>query len=191
MKEKITNEQKKRIKEKQKRNAERTRRFIEKENYIKNVLKDRFVTALTIAPALAVMLLSSAYQLLGSSIQGIVKTPMLVMGWLSIIAVIGSVALAVVHQRAFTTTALALLFGMGFFCYLSFAVNGTTDIMADGFFEMLMLALSIPLWSYMSVSMSFADPPYVPALVIAGTLTALSIAATVYIFMKRKKRTEE
>ena len=187
MKEKLTYEQKKRIRDKQNRNAEITRRFIEKEKLIKNALKERVITALTIAPALSVMLISSAYQLLGSSLYGIKNGPMIAIGWLSIIAVLGSIALAVVHKRAFTSTVLALLFGAAFFCYLSFALNGTTDIMADGFFEMLMLALSIPIWSYMSVSMSFANPPYVPSLIIAGVLTALSIAASVYIIRKKKR----
>lgn len=151
------------------------------------MIKERFITALTVAPALSVVLISAIYQLMLGSPYLLSYGAPLVLGYVTFIAIIGSLVLAVVYRRAFTPVILSVLFGLCFVCNLVFITSGTTDLLSDGFFEMIMLVFSLPSWSYMSVASSISYNATVPALVITGVVTVVCLAVSVVVFLLNKK----
>lgn len=154
----------------------------------KGLLKDRFLTALTVAPSLGVMLLSAIYQLtFGGDALSLSRGLPLLLGWLSLLSFAATTVLALVYRRRFVTVLLSLLFVLAFVCYLGFYLSGTTDLVSDGFFELLMLVFSLPLWSYMSVAVSIAKASAVPSLVITALLAVLNVAATAFVCVAEKK----
>lgn len=151
-------------------------------------LKERLLTALMVAPTLAVVLLSAAYQLTAQSASYKLGMDLpLLLGVLSLLALVASTALGTVHGRVFVTSFLGLLFTLTFFCELSFYMSGTTDLVTDSFFEMLMLIFSLPAWSYMSVSACFSEVPAVPSLVITAVLALINVGMTAVIQIRRRK----
>ncbi len=160
-------------------------------NDFKAMFKYKLVTALTLAPALGVMILSTVYQLLGSSLYGVNKTPSILMGWLTVITVLGSVALAVIYDRAFTTSFFTVLFGLGFVSYIIVTASGSTSVLNDSFFDMLLAVFILPVLSYISIFEKLKGDPYIPTLITALLLALISGGASAYITVKRKKREKE
>ena len=152
--------------------------------------KERLITALIVAPSLAVMLLSAIYNLatglMGINIESAIPQ---MMSWLTILVLLASTVLTTAYKRRFPAMLLATLFSLCFICYLCFYLSGTTDLYADGFFETLMLMLSLPIWSYMPVAMSLSSVPAIPALILTGFFAAINLA--VWIWMKIADRKEE
>ncbi len=157
-------------------------------NKFDTFLRDKLVTALTAAPALAVMVISAIYQSLASTTPGISRDLPFAMGCVTLLTVAASLILAVMYGKIFTTNIFAVLFGLGFVSYLAVVINGTTDIASDDFFQLITLVLTIPLWSYMPVAEKMSDTSYIPALIIAAAITLLCIGGSVYITFKNKRR---
>ena len=151
--------------------------------------KERLITALTLAPTLAVLVLSAVYQ---SVVQwagyGVSNGVSLVLGWLSILAVVASCAMAVVWKRRLTAWFLAVLFGLCFAVSLAFAVNGTTDLFDDAFFEAVMMALALPSYAYLSVAASLSSVPMIASLILSGLLSVVNLGGAVYLTVKEKSR---
>lgn len=159
---------------------------MEKNNF-GTIFKDKLVTALTAAPALAVMIISAVYQTLASATPGISQDLPFAMGCVTLITVAASLVLAIMYGRIFTTNIFAVLFGLGFLSYLAVFTSGTTDIASDDFFQLITLVLTIPLWSYMPVAARISENSALPALVIAGLITLISIGGSIYITHKNKR----
>ncbi len=155
------------------------------------VFKDKLVTALMLAPTLSVMILSVVYQSLSSSQIALAKEPGIVLGWLSLVTVLGALVLAVMYNKVFATMALSLLYGLSAISYGIVIINGTTDVLNDGFFDMLLSVLVLPVISFISVTGRGSGAGNVLPLIIAVFITALSVAATVYIVKKHKKKEKE
>ncbi len=171
---------------KNKRDKERAR--IER---FDRVFKDKFATAFMLAPALSVMILSVIYQSFSSTNVALDATPGVALGWLTLLTVVAAIALAVMHNKTFVTLALALLFGLASVSYGIVIISGTTDVLEDGFFDMLMSVFVLPIISFISVTGVENGKPHVLPLIISLIITAASIAATVYIVKKLKKAEEE
>ncbi|MBE6622462.1 MAG: hypothetical protein E7630_05890 [Ruminococcaceae bacterium] len=155
---------------------------------IKSELKRRFLTAMIVAPTLAVMLMSATYQLAaGLSGYGVSTGLPLMLGGLTILALLASLVLGTVWEKRLPLALLAVIFWLCFFSYLGIVVSGTTDFVADRFFEALTMVFSLPVFSYMSVASLFHDGASVAALVMTGLLALLSTAAIVYVTVKRRR----
>ena len=161
---------------------------INKDN-IRSQVKDKLLTALILAPSLSVLLLSAIYNLsvgmTGNSINSLMP---IMMSVLTVLAVISSAVLSVVYNRRFILIILTVLFFLCFVCYFGFYEAGTTDIYADGFFEMVMLILSIPVWSYMPLATSISQNTAIPTLIITAILALINFAALIFLTVKKKKR---
>lgn len=126
---------------------------MQKIKFSRTELKNRAATALLTAAPLSVMLLSAIYNLaFGSFGYDITSGIPVLLSCLTVIALIAGTVLAAVYKKRFPAVFFALLFLMCFICYACFCASGTTDIYADGFFEALMLILSVPVWSYMPLA---------------------------------------
>lgn len=150
-------------------------------------LKDKFATALMLAPALSVMILSVVYQSFSSTKIALASEPGIALGWLTLITVVAAIVLAVMYNKTFVTTALSLLFGLASLSYGIIIANGTTDILEDSFFEMLMSVFVLPIISFMSVAGTESEQAHIWPLVISLLITAISIGATLYIVKNIKK----
>ncbi len=154
----------------------------------KQEMKSRLVTALTIAPTLAVMLLSAVYQL-AAELTGFglsVGLPLL-LGVLTLLAFFASLVLGIVWEKRFTPTFFAVLFWLCFGSYLSIVISGTTDLLADSFFEAMTLVFSLPVWSYMSVVSHGGDSVAVAALVLTAVLALLNTGVAIWLFVKERR----
>lgn len=155
---------------------------------VKKTFKDKLITALTIAPSLAVMLLSAVYNLavesMGMNIDSAVP---IMMSCLTLFTALASTVLAVVYKRRFTTVFFAVIFMLCFLCYLGFYGSGTTDIYADAFFEMFMLILSVPVWSYMPLAMRIAPNQGMMALFITAILVLINTAVSIWLTVSEKR----
>jgi hypothetical protein len=162
------------------------------ESRIDKKIREGFITAVMTAPTLAIVLISAAYQLMLSEATGRVSSiQSVVLGVLSLVAVAASLTLGVVYKRKAVAVALATVFGLGFVCYLAFTVSGTTNLADDSFFEALMLILSLPLMSFMSLSDSLGADKNVVLLVLSAVITAASVTSTVLVYkMEAKERAE-
>ncbi len=149
--------------------------------------KDKFMVAFMLAPALSVMILSVMYQSFSSTKIALASEPGVVLGWLSLITVFGALALAVMYNKTFVTLAISLLFGLASVSYGIVMISGTTDILDDGFFDMLLSTFILPIISFISLTGRGDGSPHPMPLIIAIIITAVSIAATVYIIKKQKK----
>ena len=139
-------------------------------------MKRSATSALLTAAPLSVMLLSAIYNLTFSGLgYDITSGVPLMMSCLAVIALISGTVLSAVWKKRFPAVFYTLLFVLCFICYAGFCAAGTTDIYADGFFEAVMLILSIPVWSYMPLASAIADAAAVPAMIITGAI-ALSNA---------------
>ena len=154
-------------------------------------LKDKFATAFMIAPALSVMILSVVYQSFSSTKIALDETPGIALGWLTLLTVAAAIVLAVMYNKTFVTLAFSLLFGLSSVSYGIVILSGTTDILEDSFFEMLMSVFVLPVISYISVTGVSDGVSRAVPLVISLVITAASIGATVYIFKKIKNAEKE
>ena len=74
---------------------------------------------------------------------------------------------------------------------LAFTVSGTTNLADDSFFEALMLILSLPLMSFMSLSDSLGADKNIVLLVLSAVITAASVTVAVLVYkMEAKERAE-
>ena len=162
------------------------------ENSFDKSIREGFITALMTAPTLAVVLISAAYQLVLSEATGRVSSiQSVVLGVLSIVAIAASLVLGGVYRKKAVATVFAAVFGFGFLCYLAFTVSGTTNLADDSFFETLMLILSLPLMSFMSLSDTVGADKNVMLLVISAVITVVSVVSAVLIYkVEAKERTE-
>lgn len=152
------------------------------ENPFDKSIREGFITALMTAPTLAIVLISAAYQLMLSEATGRVSSiQSVILGLLSLVAVAASLTLGAVYRRRAVPTVIAAVFGLGFICYLAFTVSGTTNLADDSFFEALMLVLSLPLMSFMSLSSSFGADKNVVLLIISAVITVASVTVAVII----------
>lgn len=159
---------------------------------LKNDIKGRLVTALTAAPALSVVLISAVYQLMLGSPYLIYYGNPLIMGYMTFVAIAGSLALSLIYRRTFTPVLMSVLFALCFTSNLIFILNGTTDVLADGFFEMILLIFYLPSWSYMSVAASISFDFSLPLLIITAILSliCLVVGIAVFVLNKKEKRKE-
>ena len=153
--------------------------------------KDKFATAFMLAPALSVMILSVVYQSFSSTKIALEATPGVALGWLVLLTVAAAIVLAVMYDKTFVTMALSFLFGLASVSYGIVILNGTTDVLEDGFFDMLMSVFVLPVISFISVTGVENGNPHVIPLIISLIITAVSVGATVYIVKKVKKAEEE
>lgn len=161
-----------------------------KNNTMKFNFKDKLISALIIAPTLAVMLISAVYQIFASQ-SGLIKSGLSIsMSVLTAVSIAAGIVLAVLYSKEIVPIIYALLFGLGFICYLVFTLSGTTDVAEDAFFEMMMLIFSLPLMSFMSIPPLFEADREVVFLVLSGLITVVSIASAIYIVIKDKKELE-
>lgn len=65
--------------------------------------------------------------------------------------------------------------------------SGTTDIYADAFFEMFMLILSVPVWSYMPLAMRIAPNQGMMALFITAILVLINTAVSIWLTVSEKR----
>ncbi len=161
---------------------------------VKKVFREKLITALIVAPSMAVLLLSAIYALYVESLQMGLDTPIpVMMSCLTLLSLIASTVLATVYKRRFAVAFLAVVFLCCFLCYLSFLVSGTTDLYADGFFEMLMLILVLPVWSYMPLCLAAAPAAEgIAALIITGVLALLNLGAGIALTVpKKRSRSDE
>lgn len=149
--------------------------------------KDKFATALMLAPALSVMILSVIYQSFSSTKIALDSTPGVVLGWLTLMTVAAAIILAVMYNKTFVTLATSLLFGLASISYGIVIISGTTDVLEDGFFNMLMSVFVLPIISFISVTGVEDGKSQILPLVISILITGVSIGATVYIAKKLKK----
>ncbi len=160
---------------------------IDKEK-VKSQFKDKLLTVLLIAPTLSILLFSTIYNLsvgmFGNNINS--ETPIM-MSVLTIIAIISSFVLSVIYNKRFVLIVFSVLFILCFICYLGFYNAETTDIYADGFFEMLMLILSIPVWSYMPLATAISENTAIPALIITAIIAIISLLAIIFLIVKEKR----
>lgn len=171
---------------KKKRDKERAR--IER---FDRAFKDKFATALMLAPALSVMILSVVYQSFSSTKIALDATPGVALGWLTLLTVTAAIVLAVMYNKTFVTLALSLLFGLASVSYGIVIISGTTDVLEDGFFDMLMSVFVLPVISYISVTGVESGKPHIIPLIISIVITGICIGATIYIVKKLKKAEEE
>ena len=165
---------------------------MDKKQFTKENLKDKLISAFIIAPTLAVVLISAAYQLLASQNAGMLKSPLaLSMSIVTLVAISAGMILSIVYGKELVPIIYALIFGLGFICYLSFTLNGTTDIADDAFFEMMMLIFSLPLMSFMSVPTFIGGDRAVVLIVLSGLITAVSVAVAIVIAFNKKRELKE
>lgn len=155
---------------------------------MKSEWKNRLLTALIVAPTLAVMLLSAIYQLAaGLTGFGVTVGLPLMLGVLTVLALLASTVLGVVWDKRLPLALLTVIFWLCFFSYLGIVVSGTTDFVTDSFFEALTIIFSFPVFSYMSVATLFGNSASIAALIMTGLFAALNTAAIVWLTVKRRR----
>ena len=148
----------------------------------KQRVKNALITALSVAPALAVMLISAVYNLTARAAgYGLTVWLPLLMGILTVLSLLASTVLGAVLRRRMTALLLAVLFWLCFFCYLGFALAGTTDLAEDAFFETVMMIFSLPVWSYMPIAELFGSGAETAALCLTALPAVLNTASAVYL----------
>ena len=161
-----------------------------KDNFLKFNLKDRLIGALIIAPTLAVMLMSATYQLFASQ-SGLIESGLAIaMSLITAASIAAGIVLSILYSKEIVPIIYALLFGLGFVCYLVITVSGTTNVAEDAFFEMMLLIFTLPLMSFMSLPHLFNADRAVILLIISAIITAASVTAAIYIVIKEKKEAE-
>lgn len=155
---------------------------------ISGTLRNSVITALMVAPTLAVLMISAvnywASGALGQDVDGFFP---LVLASLTLLSLAASTVLAVVYKKKYVTLLLSVIFTLCFICYMVFLLNGNTDLYGDAFFEKLMLALSLPVSSYLSIGVKiFEGGANVAALVITGIIALTNIICSVIIHRTEK-----
>ena len=153
-------------------------------------INNEFFSALIISPVLAIMIFSGIYQLMTQSNSAIKTGFPLLMGVLTLVSIAISLLIAFVLRKNIVPIIYALLFGLGFVCYLIMYMQGTTDIVDDSFFEMIMTILVFPLWSYMSVASAISDNTVAPFLSISAVITVVCVILAVIITIIRNRENE-
>lgn len=161
-----------------------------KNNFLKFDLKSNLISAFIIAPTLAVMLISTVYQMFASQ-SGLIKSGFsLSMSLLTAVAITAGLVLAVVNSKHIVPIVYALIFGLGFVSYLIIVISGTSNVAEDAFFEMMMLIFTLPLMSFMSIPSVLSVDRAPALLVISAIITAISITVAIYIVIKEKREAE-
>ena len=104
-----------------------------------------------LAPCLSVMILSVVYQSVNPSKYALESTPGLALGWITVITVVAAIVLAVMYKKTFVTLAIAVLFGLAALSYGIVILAGTTNVLEDGFFDMLLSVFVLPVISYIEI----------------------------------------
>lgn len=152
-------------------------------------IKQRVAAVLLTAAPLSVMLLSAIYSLaFGSYGYDLTAGVPVMLSCLTVIALISGTVLAAVWKKRFPTVFFSLLFVLCFICYACFYAYGTTDIYADGFFEAVMLILSIPVWSYMPLASAISSNPVVPAMIITGVIALSNVGAAIWLTVSERNK---
>ncbi|MBO5040564.1 MAG: hypothetical protein J6D09_05655 [Clostridia bacterium] len=154
-------------------------------------LKDNLITAVMIAPSLSIMILSVIYQSLSTTDIAYSRAPGVVLGWMTLIVVAATIVLAAMYNKTFVTLAFSLLFGLASVSYGIVIASGTTSVLEDGFFDMLISVFILPIVSFISATGVGSGTPHAVPLIISVVITGASIGATVYIVKKLKKEEEE
>ncbi len=154
-------------------------------------LKDKLITAVMIAPSLSIMILSVIYQSLSTTDVAYSRAPGVVLGWMTLIVVAATIVLAIMYNKTFVTLAISLLFGLASLSYGIVIASGTTNVLEDGFFDMLISVFILPVVSFISATGVGNGSPHVIPLIVSLVITGASIGATVYIVKKLKKEEEE
>ena len=161
-----------------------------KNNFLKFDLKSNLISGFIIAPTLAVMLISTVYQMFASQ-SGLIKSGFsLSMSLLTAVAITAGLVLAVVNGKHIVPIVYALIFGLGFVSYLIIVISGTSNVVEDAFFEMMMLIFTLPLMSFMSIPALLSVDRAPALLVISAIITAISITVAIYIVIKEKREAE-
>ena len=148
-----------------------------KKPFFKTKAGEALGNALLIAPALAVLILSSLYCFGREASGGTLGDGFsLVLAFLTAAAVLASVLLGVIWDRPVIPLLFAVLFWLCFVSRLIFLTAGTTDPVEDAFFQMVLIVLSFPAFSFQPLSELFADPS-AASLVTSGVLAVLCTAA--------------
>lgn len=151
-------------------------------------LKRRILTALMAAPTLAVMLLSAVYQLAAELTGFDVSAGIpLMLGILTVLAILASTVLGLVWKKRLPLALFTVIFWLCFFSYLGIVISGTTDFVADRFFQALTVIFSFPVFSYMSVAALFGKGMPVAVLILTGLFAVLNTAAIVWLTVKGRK----
>ncbi|MBQ7780174.1 MAG: hypothetical protein IJ404_06730 [Clostridia bacterium] len=154
-------------------------------------LKDKLITAVMIAPALSIMILSVMYQSLSTTDIAYSRQPGVVLGWMTLTVVAATIVLAAMYNKTFVTLAFSILFGLASLSYGIVIINGTTNVLDDGFFDMLISVFILPVVSFISATGVGSGAPHFVPLIVSLLITGASIGATVYIVIKLKKAEEE
>ena len=154
-------------------------------------IKDKLITAVMIAPALSIMILSVIYQTLSPMDIAYSRTPGVVLGWMTLIVVAATIVLAALYNKTFVTLAFSILFGLATLSYGIVIINGTTNVLDDRFFGMLISVFILPVESFISATGVGSGAPHFVPLIVSLLITVASIGATVYIVKKLKKEEEE
>ena len=149
----------------------------------KNEWKDRLYTALMVAPTLSVMLMSAIFSLATGAIGTGDHTMNVVLGVLSVLAIIASAVLSYVWEKRLPAALLCVILWLCFFSYLAVTVSGTSDFLDDAFFQALTLVFSLPVFSYGAVVGRYA----VGILILTALLASLHTGVLVMIGLRRKK----
>jgi L-asparagine transporter-like permease len=112
------------------------------------------------------------------------------MSLLTAVAICGGLVLSIVYGKHIVPMVYALLFGLGFISYLVIVISGTSDVVDDVFFEMIMLIFTLPLMSFMSIPAVLGADRATALLIIGGFITAISVAVAVYIVINTKREEE-
>ena len=150
---------------------------------------EKILTALTVAPTLAVVIFSAAYYLMCSSLgQKSDDMFAVILACLSLLTLAASTTLALLYKRKFVTVFLSAVFFVCFIFYLIFTVSGTTNVFSDTFFEKLMIIFAFPVSSYYALAAKlFGSGAQIASLVITGIISAVNIVSSVIISKAGKK----
>ena len=115
----------------------------------KSELKESLVTALMVAPTLAVILIAAVFSLaLGSIGTGPDERVLsVVLGVVSVLSIIVSTVLSFKWQKRFPTALLSVILWLCFFSHLTIVLSGTTDFLDDHFFQAMTIVFSFPVFS--------------------------------------------
>jgi hypothetical protein len=157
----------------------------------KQKVKYALITALSIAPALAVMLLSAAYNLTANAAgYGLTVRFPLLLGALTVFSLLASTVLGLVLRRRMIALLLAVLFWLSFFSYLCISLAGTSDPAEDAFFETVLMIFSLPVWSYMPIAEMFGNGAVGAALCLTALPAVLNTASAVFLSVSDRRREE-
>lgn len=156
---------------------------------LKSNAKRNMIVALTVAPALAVMLISSVYNISAGSIDGqLTASEPVLLSLLTLLAVSGSAALAVIYGIKPTLAFFAAVFLICFAFYLSFFIKGENMINGDAIFENPALIFVIPVWSVMPICALIAgNNRSFAALAVVFLLFLINLGLFIRLYVKERR----